>query len=164
MNFSDPWGLAEDNEGSYFGKSVGQLFKGNYAEDVTLLGTGMQIGAGLVGIDALGDFRDLWYDLSHWTWSWGHAGNASLDVIGVFPVVGVAKYADEFGDLVTGAKNIKRLSPGEIQKLIKGGVHPHDFKINSNYDLFKDSNGNIIVKPKNGSGPGELTGYNINDY
>lgn len=31
-------------------------------------------------------------------------------------------------------------------------------------DLFKDKEGNILIKPKNGSGPGELTGYNINDF
>ena len=30
-------------------------------------------------------------------------------------------------------------------------------------DLFKDKNGNIFVHPKNGSGPGDPTNYNINN-
>jgi len=41
---------------------------------------------------------------------------------------------------------------------------PHDYKINSDYDLFKDSKGNIIVKPKSGIGPGDNLYMNINDY
>jgi hypothetical protein len=32
----------------------------------------------------------------------------------------------------------------------------------SKYDLYKDRDGNISVKPKNGKGPGEPTGLNIN--
>ena len=34
----------------------------------------------------------------------------------------------------------------------------------SKYDLFKDSEGKIIVKPKSGVGPGEDTGLNILDF
>jgi hypothetical protein len=32
------------------------------------------------------------------------------------------------------------------------------------YDLVKNKDGNIKVKPKNGKGPGEPTGLNINDF
>jgi hypothetical protein len=32
------------------------------------------------------------------------------------------------------------------------------------YDLFKDKDGNIHVKPKKDKGPGEPTGYNITDF
>jgi hypothetical protein len=62
------------------------------------------------------------------------------------------------------SKQDKKLSKGEIDKLIEGGVHPHDLKENARQDLFKDRDGNIIVKPKNGSGPGDPTGYNINYF
>ena len=58
----------------------------------------------------------------------------------------------------------KRLTKGEIKKLIDKGVHPHDLKDNSRQDLFKDKDGNIVVKPRSGTGPGEPTGHNINDY
>ena len=59
--------------------------------------------------------------------------------------------------------NVKKLSNGEIYKLNANGIDPHDLKINSKYDLFKDSTGEIIIKPKNGIGPGEAVGININD-
>ncbi|MDO8444571.1 MAG: RHS repeat-associated core domain-containing protein [Deltaproteobacteria bacterium] len=59
---------------------------------------------------------------------------------------------------------LKTLSKGEIKQLIKGGVHPHDLKPNSRYDLFKDGKGNILVGPRSGAGPGEPTGFNINDF
>ena len=58
----------------------------------------------------------------------------------------------------------KKLSKGEIDRLINGGVHPHDVKDNSRQDLFKDKNGDIYVKPKKGQGPGDPTGLNINDF
>jgi RHS repeat-associated protein len=61
----------------------------------------------------------------------------------------------------------KALSPGEIEKLKDAGIDPHDLKPKKNgskYDLFKDKNGNVIVKPKAGNGPGEETGININHY
>ncbi|HAS6045562.1 hypothetical protein D8T26_02900 [Vibrio vulnificus] len=53
---------------------------------------------------------------------------------------------------------------GEIDKLKGQGVDPHDMKPKKNgskYDLFKDRDGNIFVKPKKGNGPGEFTGFNI---
>lgn len=68
------------------------------------------------------------------------------------------------GDQDTG--KVKKLSPGEVEKLAKGGAHPHDIKPkpNSRYDLYKDRNGNIEIRPKGGKGPGEPTGLNIKDY
>ncbi len=60
----------------------------------------------------------------------------------------------------------KRLSDWEIKQLQNAGIDPHDLKPQiqgSRYDLFKDGQGNIIVKPKDGSGPGEATGINIKD-
>jgi RHS repeat-associated protein len=60
------------------------------------------------------------------------------------------------------AAQMKKLSPGEIKKLKDKGIDPHNLKPNSKYDLFKDKDGNIYVKPKDGSGPGDPTGININ--
>jgi len=59
------------------------------------------------------------------------------------------------------------LSKGEIKKLQDNGIDPHDLKPKiggSKYDLFKDEDGNVLVKPKDGSGPGDPTGINLNDY
>lgn len=64
-------------------------------------------------------------------------------------------------------KQDKKLSKGEIKKLQDNDIDPHDLKPKkegSKYDLFKDKQGNIKVKPKDGSGPGEETGLNINDF
>jgi RHS repeat-associated protein len=63
------------------------------------------------------------------------------------------------------SKQDKPLTEGEIKKLKKGGVDPHELKDYSRgKDLFKNERGDIIVKPKSGEGPGEPTGYNINDF
>jgi len=78
--------------------------------------------------------------------------------------------ADKFSDAcdvdISWSKQDKKLSDGEIDRLKRGGVDPHDLKEGSpgQKDLYKDKNGNIIVKPKGGKGPGEPTGLNINDY
>ena len=61
----------------------------------------------------------------------------------------------------------QRLSPGEIKKLEKGGEDAEDLKGGTrtgSKDLFKDKKGNIYVKPKDGSGPGDPTGLNINNF
>ncbi len=61
----------------------------------------------------------------------------------------------------------KRLSDGEIKALERGGVDVHDLKpkvSGSRYDLFKDAQGNVKVKLKDGSGPGDPTGINMTDY
>ena len=59
----------------------------------------------------------------------------------------------------------QRLSKGEINGLKKGGEDPEALKeYNAGLDLFKDKQGNIYIKPKNGQGPGEPTGLNINEF
>jgi len=62
------------------------------------------------------------------------------------------------------SKQIKRLSNDLIQAMKNHGVDPHDLKPNSRYDIFVDGNGDLIVFPKSGAGPGEPTGYNIQDF
>ena len=51
-----------------------------------------------------GDIRDIIFDVTNWKWSWGHAGQTGLDLIGVVPVIGVLKYTDEAADLAKVAK------------------------------------------------------------
>ena len=61
----------------------------------------------------------------------------------------------------------KKLSDSEIEALEEGGVDVHELKGNKSSgerDLYKDSKGNIKIKPKGGKGPGEETGYNIKNY
>ncbi len=63
-------------------------------------------------------------------------------------------------------KQDTKLSEGEIKKLQNGGQDIHDIKGgDSGKDLFKDpKTGEIYIKPKNGAGPGDETGLNINDF
>jgi len=59
----------------------------------------------------------------------------------------------------------KRLSDGEIKRLGKKiDIHKLKGGNPSKKDLFKDKDGNIYTKPKSGTGPGDETGLNINDY
>ncbi|MFT7860896.1 MAG: RHS repeat-associated core domain-containing protein, partial [Sulfurimonas sp.] len=72
-----------------------------------------------------------------------------------------------YGSDVYCATGDKMLSPGEIDKLKRGGEDIHDLKGGKNAskrDLYKNKNGDILVKPKGGSGLGEPTGLNINDF
>jgi hypothetical protein len=88
--------------GDYVWRSGKQVAMGNYTDDVTILGTGGQIALGFTGIDIVGDIRDVLYDITHWEWSWEHAGQFGLDAIGLIPVVGVLKNVDEVGTLIKG--------------------------------------------------------------
>ena len=64
------------------------------------------------------------------------------------------------------SRDFTRLSRGEIKQLTEAGYHPHDLKPQkhgSRYDIFKDEYGDLYVMPKDGSGPGDQLGININD-
>ncbi|MBU1934731.1 hypothetical protein KKF04_01620, partial [Patescibacteria group bacterium] len=89
---------------AYIIQSGNQVLKGNYTDDITILGTGTQVGAGILGVDLPMDLRDLAYDLAHWEWSWEHAGDTFLDGIGLIPVIGIVKNADEVAALIKARK------------------------------------------------------------
>jgi RHS repeat-associated protein len=96
-------------------------------------------------------------------------GIGVVDDIAIPFILVVAKICSLFERsevIISGSNQDHKLTNGEIERLKKGGVDPHDLKQEnpSTKDLYKDQNGNIIVKPKGGNGPGEPTGLNINDY
>ena len=70
--------------------------------------------------------------------------------------------------LNAGPAQDKMLTPGEIERLEDGGVDVHELKGNKRtgqIDLYKRSNGDIVIKPKGGGKmEGEETGYNIDDF
>jgi RHS repeat-associated protein len=88
-------------------------------------------------------------------------GCALLPGVGCGADLGFQELSPVFGLGTQG--DLKALSSGEIKKLQRNGIDPHDLKPGAGYDLFKDKQGNIIVKPKDGSGPGDPTGINIRD-
>ena len=96
LSFHDP--SAEDP--GLFMNVMDQVILGNYSDKVTIEGTAAQVTLGLVGLDLPMDVRDTWYDLSNWEWSWGHAGQTGLDVIGFIPLAGMLKYGDEVDGII----------------------------------------------------------------
>lgn len=121
--------------GAYLKSSGKQIVLGNYTDDVTVLGTAGQIGSGLLGVDLPGDVRDLTYDITHWEWSWSHAGQTTIDVMALIPVVGSLKYTDEIGTLVknsdeaiAGLKGAGKASSKVLrQNLIDAGIEVPDY-------------------------------------
>ena len=60
----------------------------------------------------------------------------------------------------------RKLSEGDIKRLQKAGLDPEELKggvRTGQKDLYKDGAGNLYVKPKGGSGPGDPLFININD-
>jgi RHS repeat-associated protein len=109
VNFRDPFGLCSDDGDNYWVRSGKQLLFGNFTDEVTLAGTGGQVGLGLLGVDLPLDIRDIGADLINWEWSWGHAGQTGLDIIGVLPLIGALKYGDEASDLIKSGRKARRL-------------------------------------------------------
>ena len=66
----------------------------------------------------------------------------------------------------TAKGNIKKVGKGIIKKMKKKGIDVEGIKPDpsSKFDLFQNQNGDIIVFPKSGKGPGEPTGFNIKDF
>lgn len=85
----------------YMKKSLNQIIKGNYTDDVTLAGTLGQIGLGVLGADFPADLRDITYDWTHLkTTPWYQT---LLDTVAILPGIGAIKYADEGVELAKGA-------------------------------------------------------------
>jgi RHS repeat-associated protein len=60
----------------------------------------------------------------------------------------------------------KKLTNGDIKILEGSGIDVHELKGGTHtgqLDLYKDTAGNVYIKPKGGKGPGEETGHNLND-
>ncbi len=73
-----------------------QVFYGNYCEDVTITGTATQITLSLFGLDVITDIRDISYDVTHWEFTWSHAGQTFVDFIALAPIVGSVKFIDDY--------------------------------------------------------------------
>ena len=62
--------------------TLNQIFAGRYADDATLLGTAGEIGVGFIPLNGnVQSGRDFVYDLQHWDWSLGYAGQTALDAL-----------------------------------------------------------------------------------
>jgi len=86
----------------YLHRSGRQVLLGSYSDDATLLGTAGEVGLSFTGLDLPADLRDLSHDVLNPELSLSWAGKTTLDGIGLFPVVGSLKHADEVGELIRG--------------------------------------------------------------
>ena len=100
--------------GNYISKSVKQVVFGNFTDDVTLLGSGMQMALGVVGVDIVTDIRDVAADIVNWEWSKEHALQTGLDIIGLVPAIGAIKslkhlkQVEKFDYVLDLSKEVKR--------------------------------------------------------
>lgn len=107
-----------DAASDYIGKSLNQIVKGNFTDDVTLLGTAGEIVLGIFDLDLVCNLRDITYDIGECgeiiigddEFSWSFAGQSFLDLVGIVPVIGAVKYSDEVGALLKKAPNIYKNS------------------------------------------------------
>ena len=76
-----------------------------------------------------------------------------------------AVFNSEETDIESSAQD-KKLSPGEIKALEEAGYDVHELKggkSTGQRDLYKNQDGDVIIKGKGGKGPGEPTGINLFD-
>lgn len=102
------WEEVENEDGwkEYLYSSGKQFVLGNFTDDVTILGTTLQVGTGLLGVDLPMDIRDVTADFKNWEWTWSHAGQTAIDIIAFVPVIGGIKYFDEAALLVKNGDEI----------------------------------------------------------
>lgn len=120
-----------DAASDYIGKSLNQIVKGNFTDDVTLLGTAGEIVLGIFDLDLVCDLRDITYDIGEWgeiiigddEFSWSFAGQSFLDLVGIVPVIGAVKYSDEVGALFKKVPDLyKEVVESTIKKNFKNGI------------------------------------------
>ncbi len=95
----------------YVNRSMEQLFLGNFTEEVTLLGTGLQVATAIAGIDLPGDIRDVIHDISNWENSKEHIVKTLIDAAGILPVVGAISKLDEVATVAKAMKPIVESTP-----------------------------------------------------
>ncbi len=74
--------------------------------------------------------------------------------------------SEKDSDTSSNKGDLGKLTKGDIKKLKDNDIDPEELKggkRTGKLDLFKDKKGNVIIKPKDGSGPGEETGINLKD-
>lgn len=107
----------------YLDDTQQQVMLGNYADKSTLLGTIVQIGTGIAGVDLPADLRDITYDATHFEASLDYLSRSGLDLLALAPVIGFAKnlkYGDEAAEIFQNVvKRVDRLE--EARNAIKNG-------------------------------------------
>ena len=99
-----------DKAEDYLIRSAECVVLGNFTDEVTLLGVGVQIVLGIFDLDLPCDIRDIIADIKNLAETdrvrWDLIGMLALDLIGLIPVIGALKYSDEIGTLFKNADKV----------------------------------------------------------
>jgi len=99
-----------DKAEDYLIRSAECVVLGNFTDEVTVLGVGVQIVLGIFDLDLPGDIRDIIADIKNLAETdrvrWDLIGMLALDLIGLIPVIGALKYSDEVGTLFKNADKV----------------------------------------------------------
>ena len=99
-----------DKAEDYLIRSAECIVLGNFTDEVTVLGVGVQIVLGNFDLDLPCDIRDIIADVRNLAKAddikWDMIAMLALDLIGVIPVIGALKYSDEIGTLFKNADKV----------------------------------------------------------
>ena len=99
-----------DKAEDYLIRSAECIVLGNFTDEVTVLGVGVQIVLGIFDLDLPCDIRDIIADVKNLAETdrvrWDLIGMLALDLIGLIPVIGALKYSDEIGTLFKNADKV----------------------------------------------------------
>ena len=99
-----------DKAEDYLIRSAECVVLGNFTDEVTVLGVGVQIVLGIFDLDLPCDIWDIIADVRNLAQAdeikWDMIAMLALDLIGVIPVIGALKYSDEIGTLFKNADKV----------------------------------------------------------
>ena len=99
-----------DKAEDYLIRSAECIVLGNFTDEVTVLGVGVQIVLGIFDLDLPCDIRDIIADVKNLAETdrvrWNLIGMLAFDLIGLIPVIGALKYSDEIGTLFKNADKV----------------------------------------------------------
>ncbi len=105
-----------DKAEDYLIRSAECVVLGNFTDEVTVLGVGVQIVLGIFDLDLPCDIRDIIADIKNLAETdrvrWNLIGMLALDLIGLIPVIGALKYSDEVGTLFKNAGKVSVVAEG----------------------------------------------------
>ena len=105
-----------DKAEDYLIRSAECIVLGNFTDEVTVLGVGVQIVLGIFDLDLPCDIRDIIADIKNLAETdrvrWDLIGMLALDLIGLIPVIGALKYSDEVGTLFKNAGIVSVVAEG----------------------------------------------------
>ena len=120
-----------DKAEDYLIRSAECVVLGNFTDEVTVLGVGVQIVLGNFDLDLPCDIRDIIADVKNLAETdrvrWNLIGMLAFDLIGLIPVIGVLKYSDETAEAVASGEKLLKESE-TIYESFADMMSPEDAK------------------------------------